>query len=706
MSLKINRKYALLLGVFIMLVALAFTAGFTASNNSVNAASVSWSGKTNVGGGMAQVTALIRPSDGAFFFIGENCCFNPNGGGSGNGGVYIRTNAGGNFNGNNFNNPIKVAPLPGETSHDAIFDRNSNLYVVWWDSARKIYLTKYDASGNKVIDTKVISGNVCGECSGPSITTSLFAAAPDELHVGFRVFAGSSVQHFVVSSTNGGANWSAPAAIDDPAPSSKAQNIKIMQAPNGNVYAVVYRFIAERDTLWFNRKLNSGNWDKGFLKALNNGGGAPWAAQFAISIDSSSNPYILFNGQGIGCSGTEAYWVLRSTDSGSSFSSPTNVSACSQIGRTPAIAGTVVADGSVWFSIQWSGSPGGQRFVHSSNGTSWEWGRIYDNGDSVSTSISWANNQILVGAKNAGGGTDYATAVGGGTLASIPAPPPPAPPPTPTLPASVDPNTDAAFYPLWARTDDPVLKGLASRSWIWGTKSTGFFTTRESYAGGQRLVQYHDKSRMEINNPNGNRSDLFFVTNGLLVREMISGNLQISDSQSEQRLPSGVPVSGDLDNNGVSPLYSSFRNIASLNNDHRVEDRTGQPINTALAKDGTTTTLDTPPATVKAAYYDNNLGHNIPDVFWNYMNSKGKVNVNGQYLDDQQLINWVFAFGYPISEAYWTRSVVAGVEKDVLVQMYERRVLTYTPTNPKDFQVEMGNVGQQYFKWRYGILPF
>jgi hypothetical protein len=32
------------------------------------------------------------------------------------------------------------------------------------------------------------------------------------------------------------------------------------------------------------------------------------------------------------------------------------------------------------------------------------------------------------------------------------------------------------------------------------------------------------------------------------------------------------------------------------------------------------------------------------------------------------------------------------------------RVLTYTPSNPVAFRVEMGNVGQHYFAWRYPHL--
>jgi uncharacterized protein YkwD len=49
--------------------------------------------------------------------------------------------------------------------------------------------------------------------------------------------------------------------------------------------------------------------------------------------------------------------------------------------------------------------------------------------------------------------------------------------------------------------------------------------------------------------------------------------------------------------------------------------------------------------------------------------------------------------------------VVGGVERDLLVQLFERRVLTYNPANATQWQVEMGNIGQHYFKWRYNQKP-
>lgn len=48
---------------------------------------------------------------------------------------------------------------------------------------------------------------------------------------------------------------------------------------------------------------------------------------------------------------------------------------------------------------------------------------------------------------------------------------------------------------------------------------------------------------------------------------------------------------------------------------------------------------------------------------------------------------------------------VGGKMKTVLVQCFQRRCLTYTPSNPTGWKVEAGNVGQHYFKWRYGVNP-
>src|SRR5687768_212355 len=83
---------------------------------------------------------------------------------------------------------------------------------------------------------------------------------------------------------------------------------------------------------------------------------------------------------------------------------------------------------------------------------------------------------------------------------------------------------DPAFRNVWTRTDQLVLNGAAKRSWYWGPQPNSE-PMMEEYAegpGGKHLVQYFDKSRMEINNPDGDKNNPFYVTNGLLVKELIS----------------------------------------------------------------------------------------------------------------------------------------------------------------------------------------
>jgi hypothetical protein len=260
---------------------------------------------------------------------------------------------------------------------------------------------------------------------------------------------------------------------------------------------------------------------------------------------------------------------------------------------------------------------------------------------------------------------------------------------------------DPAFESLWQRTDKPVADGRTARSWMWGPEpiTEGIYEPYAESPEGLRLVQYFDKSRMEINDPDGDRSSLWFVTNGLLVREMVDGRVQIGDNAFEERSPSQEAVAGDpVEVNPNCPLYATFSYLTW----ERAEDRSGQKVSATLSRDGLVgedpTLADYAGTTM--VYYEGATGHNVPQVLWDFMNARGLIYVDGGYYTDQ-VIDWLFAMGYPISEPYWTRCMVGGEEKDVLVQLFERRVLTYTPSNPAGWRVEMGNVGRHYYDWRY-----
>ncbi|HEY0604668.1 MAG TPA: beta-galactosidase [Herpetosiphonaceae bacterium] len=284
-----------------------------------------------------------------------------------------------------------------------------------------------------------------------------------------------------------------------------------------------------------------------------------------------------------------------------------------------------------------------------------------------------------------------------GSAAKPPTAPPSAGAPAPYNGAFATPN----FQRVWERTDRPVAEGRLSqpRTWLWGPQPITA-AHREPYANspeGSRQVQYFDKSRMEINNPASGQ-----VTNGLLVVEMITGRVQVGDDAFTDAAPAEQAVAGDpTQTNPQGPTYASFRSVAYPVNQAKAPNRVGQQVTATLRRDGSTgDDASLARYGVQLGSYDAALGHNVPRVFNDFFAQRGQI-YEGGYRQGQ-VIDALFAVGLPISEPYWSRVNVGGVEKDVLMQAFQRRVLTYTPSNPPGFQVEMGNVGQHYLRWRYG----
>ena len=251
---------------------------------------------------------------------------------------------------------------------------------------------------------------------------------------------------------------------------------------------------------------------------------------------------------------------------------------------------------------------------------------------------------------------------------------------------------DSAFLAVWARTDRPVLEGRVSQSWIWGFPLTG--GRYERYGGGERLVQYFDKGRMEVNDPTADRSSPWFVTSGLLTRELITGQLQLGPDQFEKRAPATIPIAGDVDDPNA-PTYATFAGL--LNRPPRT---VGEEITEVVDRSGRVGPGG--PGGVVAAYFVPETGHTIAAPFWDFLNSTGTVMQDGRLRQAKLFDPTFFVTGLPITEAYWARVRVSGQERWVLIQAFERRVLTYTPDNPPGWQVEMGNIGLHYYAWRYG----
>ncbi len=247
------------------------------------------------------------------------------------------------------------------------------------------------------------------------------------------------------------------------------------------------------------------------------------------------------------------------------------------------------------------------------------------------------------------------------------------------------------FSNVWLRTDLGIASQKVSRSWYWGPKPLGTGGFYEDYAdspGGKRVVQYFDKSRMELNDPTKNA-----VTNGLLVVEMVTGKMQKGDFTFSEVGRAPIPIAGDFDN--PWPTYAGLSKVYGTRAGVKVGDQARVTFYPAgLGEQNTKLFTDT----TKISTIQN--GYGIPAAFWDFLNRKGQIFKDGQYSDDT-ISDWLFSTGYPVTEAYWSRVKVGGVSKEVLYQAFERRVLTYTPDNDPAYRVEMGNVGLHYVAWRY-----
>jgi hypothetical protein len=235
-----------------------------------------------------------------------------------------------------------------------------------------------------------------------------------------------------------------------------------------------------------------------------------------------------------------------------------------------------------------------------------------------------------------------------------------------------------AFGTLWSSIEPTVPN-------FWGPAfQPAMQEPYQEATNGSRLVQYFDKARMEQTTANGP------VTNGLLTVEMITGQRQTGDTSFTAFSPSALPVVGDPAN--TWPPYSAFGSgvfAAKVS-------KSGEPTGTVYKPDGMfglNPGLGADPGAAFGSYQTDPGGrfaHNLPLAFWSYLSALP--------------LPWQTAMGFPLTEAVWVNVILNGTPTWVLVQPFERRVLSYTPTNPAGFQVEMGNIGQHYYQWRYATV--
>lgn len=274
------------------------------------------------------------------------------------------------------------------------------------------------------------------------------------------------------------------------------------------------------------------------------------------------------------------------------------------------------------------------------------------------------------------------------------------------------PYADSAFHDLWESADSAVAAG-APRPWAWGPgpNTRGLLETyREDPTGlGQRLVQYFDKSRMELNDPSANPDDPFYVSNGLLTVELVSGLVQLGDNTFAPFRPACIPIIGDQGDK-LAPTYAAMGRLANTRlGDHPSPDRTGARVSEVVDRVGNVS-FDPSRGNddgIVLVHFEASTRHNIPRIFWDFLNAPNTsaTTASGPVgISQTAALPWYFAAGLPVSEPYWAQASISGRQKEVLVQLFERRALTYVPQNPPEWRVEMANIGQHYFDWRYRNL--
>ena len=262
---------------------------------------------------------------------------------------------------------------------------------------------------------------------------------------------------------------------------------------------------------------------------------------------------------------------------------------------------------------------------------------------------------------------------------SLPAAPVPPPPPAPSSQAVA--AATPLFQTQW-QTGEAVTRNL------WGPSMAA--PKNETYSdapGGYRIVQYYDKGRMELTDPKDAT-----VTNGLLATELITGKVQTGNDTFQPRAPAAIPIAGDADSPG--PTYATLNGKASMLL-LPVSEKTGTTVSASISATGDVSEAAPTDKTdvrlaaktdITLSVYDSTTKHNLPAAFATY---RSKVGLG--------------VIGYAKSEPFIATVKVAGTLRQVVVQVFERRVLTYTMSNPAAFKVEMGNIGQHYERWRYGV---
>lgn len=184
------------------------------------------------------------------------------------------------------------------------------------------------------------------------------------------------------------------------------------------------------------------------------------------------------------------------------------------------------------------------------------------------------------------------------------------------------------------------------------------------------------------------------VVSGPLVVEMRTGAVRTGDGATEAREPARLNIAGDPGDSG--PTYADLALLPAF----IPEPGGGVGIAPVLFRDGQFAPiplgepgagLPKPDPNGPVATYVGDEGRGYGGFVLQFFHD-GITALPGGYA----------VTGLPVAPFFLADVSVAGVPTRVIVQPFERRVLTYTETNPPETRVEFGNVGRHYAAWRYG----
>jgi hypothetical protein len=262
---------------------------------------------------------------------------------------------------------------------------------------------------------------------------------------------------------------------------------------------------------------------------------------------------------------------------------------------------------------------------------------------------------------------------------------------------------------VWEAVDGPVARGEQTRAWIWGPEAiAASVETYPQSPTGQRQMVYFDKGRIDVFDPSLPDDTPWKAMGALLSSELLSGRIQLGDHQFVSRPLAEIPLVGDVEQENpvtyatLAPLSSVWTPPAEGQPGEAVEEeqpyvpprfepRVGELATDLLTADGQVTPDGVWGQAVFISSWNEVTGHNIAQPFEAWAAS--------------QPVPLEFLLGFPISEPYWVEALVGGTETQVLVQAFQRRIMTYTPSNDPNWQVESANVGLHYRLWRGLVRP-